>query len=311
MCGSLPACRAALAGSPRRKPLQRPSDRPAPAFRAPLPPDGVKRRACPADLAPEGGAETPCPRLTGFAFRASGRTVPSAPARDFAHAAALPSLSRRPAFRQHRGTPAAPVPSGREGKPSRNAPPGTRAGLPGADAGPLSGSPLRQCTPLRVPAPRERGSGRFSNGRSGGARTRTSAARGRTTGDHEEPRVSRGGFPTIRSPVDGSLCIRVTAYRKLGHQTGRCRMTGKAVRLLYLGPFPSAHLLAPPFFRVARPACHGVHRVAFKAADVFPSCITEREIEDGGLAAASGVQGPPNRHARQPKAAGAPQTILK
>lgn len=86
------------------------------------------------------------------------------------------------------------------------------------------------------------------NGRSGGARTRTSIAHRRTTGDHEELRVSRSGFPTIRSPVDGSRCIRVTAYRKLGYQTGRCRMTGKAVRLLYLGPFPSAHLLALSFF---------------------------------------------------------------
>lgn len=236
---------------------------------------------------------------------------PPAPTRGFAHVAALPSLFGRLDRSRHRGIPAAPVPSGREGKPSRNAPLGTRAGLLGADAGLLSGSPPCQHAPLRIPAPRERGSGRLSNGRSGGARTRTSAARGRTTGDHEEPRVSRGGFPTIRSPADGSLCIRVTAYRKLGHQTGRCRMTGKAVRLLYLGPFPGAHLSALPFFRVARPVCHGVHRVALEAADVFPSCITEREIENGGLAAASGVQGPPNRHSRQPKAAGALQTILK
>lgn len=87
-----------------------------------------------------------------------------------------------------------------------------------------------------------------ANGRSGGARTRTSIAYGRTTGDHEELRVSRSGFPTIRSPVDGAYDIRVTAYRKLGYQIGRCRMTGKAVRLLNLGSFPSAHLLALSFF---------------------------------------------------------------
>lgn len=128
-----------------------------------------------------------------------------------------------------------------------------------------------------------------ANGRSGGARTRTSVAYGRTTGDHEELRVSRSGFPTIRSPVDGSRCIRVTAYRKLGYQIGRCRMAGKAVRLLYLGPFPRAHLLALSFFSRRSSRSPRSPPPCLSAADVFPSCITEREIEMPGR----GLPAPP------------------
>ena len=174
-------------------------------------------------------------------------------------------------------------------------------------------------------SPRPSGGPLAVNGRSGGARTRTSIAHRRTTGDHEELRVSRSGFPTIRSPVDGSRCIRVTAYRKLGHQTGRCRMTGKAVRLLYLGPFPSAHLLALPFFALYVPlapestslllrlgmsfrfasrsvkskrrlgsAMHVVPRDLMRQ----PLTAGQPETEDGGLAAAAGVEGPPNPQAR-------------
>lgn len=76
----------------------------------------------------------------------------------------------------------------------------------------------------------------YENGRSSGARTRISIAYRRTTGDHEELRVSRSGFPTIRSPVDGSCDIWVTAYRKLGYQIGRCQITGKPSDSYISGP---------------------------------------------------------------------------
>ena len=103
-----------------------------------------------------------------------------------------------------------------------------------------------------------------NHGRSGGARTRISIAHRRTTGDREELRVSRSGFPTIRSPANGSCDIWVTAFRKLGYQIGRCQLTGKSVRLLYLGSFPRAHLLALSVCRVALPDCYRVHRVALR-----------------------------------------------
>lgn len=62
----------------------------------------------------------------------------------FAHGGGTPSPlgDRSLACHAHRGILAAPVPSGREGKPNRNAPLGTHAGLLGADAELLFGFPL-------------------------------------------------------------------------------------------------------------------------------------------------------------------------
>lgn len=121
MCGSLTACRTVLAGSPRRKSLQRPSERLVPVFRSPLPSDGVKRLTCPVDLAPEGIAETPCPRLAGSVFRASGRTVPPG-AYTWVCACGGASLPFRaagpqPAPRDPRGS--RPFRTGRKAKPKR------------------------------------------------------------------------------------------------------------------------------------------------------------------------------------------------